>query len=127
MKMLILFVVAVALQFAAAVPHSAKFERIPYEMEDDSNAAELYSSEQDAIDIQSSISVTGCGVPGNIVNTVLQASLGWLLAIYPRAVNVLVQCGTCTHVRVEAPVGTVQADVNVCIRSKVLSFIVSDF
>ena len=65
------------------------------------------------------ISIVNCGPDGDLVNTILQASLGWLFAIYPNSVDIVINCdfygdGRCTAVTVQAPVGTIQADVDVC-------------
>lgn len=66
------------------------------------------------------ISIVNCGPDGDLVNTILQASLGWLFAIYPNAADIAINCdfygdGRCTAVTVQAPVGTTQADVDVCV------------
>ncbi len=62
------------------------------------------------------LTIQDCGTAGNIVNTVLQASLGWIPNI-ANAVNVLVNCGIssgCTQVRVDVPAGNTVADIDVC-------------
>ncbi len=61
------------------------------------------------------VTIKDCGTPGQIVNSVLQASLFWVPA---SALKVTVNCGIssgCTQVKVEVPTGTVQADIAVCI------------
>ena len=60
------------------------------------------------------ISIVNCGTAGAIVDTILQATLGTL---FPNAdIDIAIDCGgTCTEVTVEAPVGTTQADVDVCV------------
>ena len=66
--------------------------------------------------VASFLTIQDCGTAGNIVNTVLQASLGWIPNI-ANAVNVLVNCGIssgCTQVRVDVPAGNTVADIDVC-------------
>ncbi len=61
--------------------------------------------------------IEDCGTPGQIVNTVLQASLGWIPGI-ANTLKVTINCGIsegCTQVKVEVPTGTVQADIDVCV------------
>ena len=60
------------------------------------------------------ISIVNCGTAGAIVDTILQATLGTL---FPNAdIDIAIDCGgTCTEVTVQAPVGTTQADVDVCV------------
>ena len=132
------FVLASLLAFVAitqlgeALPHRSHLDYSQNGEDLDSNvnvggqryaAIETYSEEQeDDVEVEE-ISITGCGTAGNIVNAALNGALGWLLAINPNAVRVVVSCGTCTRVLVQVPVGITQADVNVCVRSKSLYFI----
>ena len=67
------------------------------------------------------LQILNCGLAGNIV----QASLGWLLALYPN-IDVYIDCdiyrnGECVAVTVTID-DVVQADVDVCVTSGVLSF-----
>ncbi len=58
------------------------------------------------------IEIEGCGVAGDIV----QAAVGWLGIFYPSAFDLYLQCGSpCTIVTVQAPAGTTQADIDVCV------------
>lgn len=56
------------------------------------------------------VAINGCGPAGDIV----QAALRFVGALFRGAVRIAISCGRCTQVRVEVPVGTVQADVRVC-------------
>ncbi len=56
------------------------------------------------------VTIRGCGAAGNIV----QASLGILGILFPQ-VGVTVECGRCTRVNVQVPIGTTHADVEVCV------------
>ncbi len=61
------------------------------------------------------VTIKDCGNPGQIVNSVLQASLFWVPA---NTLKVTINCGIssgCTQVKVEVPTGTVQADIDVCV------------
>ena len=61
------------------------------------------------------VTIEDCGNPGQIVNSVLQASLFWVPA---NTLKVTINCGIssgCTQVKVEVPTGTVQADIDVCV------------
>ena len=66
------------------------------------------------------ISIVNCGPEGDLLYTILQASLGWLFAIYPNSVEITIigdvyGDGRYTVVTVEALVGTTQADVDLCV------------
>ena len=62
------------------------------------------------------VSIVNCGPDGDLVNSILQASLGVVFSFFPNSVQIDIDCGgSCTAVTVEAPVGTIQADVNVCV------------
>ena len=68
------------------------------------------------------ISIVNCGPDGDLVNNILQASLGIVFFLFPDSVRINIDCdvrgdGSCTAVTVEAPVGTIQADVDVCVNS----------
>ena len=71
------------------------------------------------------IRILNCGQPGDIVNLVLNAALGWFFVLNPSVVDVEVNCdvygdGRCVGVTVQVPVGTTRADVDVCVNPGML-------
>ena len=65
------------------------------------------------------ISIQRCGQVGTDIQNILNTALGFVFLFFPNAVQVDIDCnvnnqGRCVSVRVEVPVGTLRADVNVC-------------
>ena len=108
-------------------PHAQQFDHARVQQEEQFNHPRVQQEQFDHPRVQSNelattqdISIERCGSEGELVNNILQASLGWLFAIFPNSANIAINCdyygdGRCTAVTVQAPVGTIQADVDVCV------------
>ena len=93
---------AAIMQLGEALPHRSHLDYFQNDEDLESNvniggqrygAIETYSEEQEEDVEVEEISITGCGPAGNIVNAALNGALGWLLAIKPNVVRVVVSCG----------------------------------
>ena len=89
---------------------------------------QMQSLVNDSMVVTQDLSIQNCGPVGNLVQSVINSALGFVFLIWPSAVQIDIDCdvyntGECVAVTVQAPVGTVQADVDVCVRSSMLEIV----
>ena len=75
-----------------------------------------------SIEVQNKIEIDDCGIPGDIINGILQAALVPFNQILGRGkFKFSLTCGLsdgCTSIVVKAPVKTTRADIEVCVIGK---------